>query len=308
MELSIVSTLYNSEEFVPELLNKLITCIESMGISRNNYEIILVNDGSPDRSLNIAIEEKMKYRDVNIKIIDLSKNFGHHNAFLAGIEFTKGDYVFLIDSDMEVSPDYLPVFYEEIKNNPDIDVVYGYLEKRSINDYASVLFWWLFRKLSHLNIKLNMTTERIMNRNYVNGLLQIGDYNLFLGGLFEWVGFNQKGILVTRKFNRKVSNYNFSNKLKLFINAITSFTSYPLYLLFNLSIWIITLSLMYILYIVIKKIIYPQTILIGFTSIIASMYLIGGILLFSISLIGLYIDKIFNQVKNRPRFIIKKII
>lgn len=305
MQLSVVSTLYNSAPFIPQLLSRLIAVIEELNIKE--YEIILVNDGSPDESLKVALEERQKYPDKFIKIIQLSRNFGHHNAIVAGLRESRGDLVFLIDSDMDVDPEVLLVFHDYLSRNPHVDVVYGYIPQRKRADYISNIFWKIFKSMSKLNIRENPTTERLMRREYVDKLLQMGDYNLFLGGMFAWVGFDQVGIPVHRKSKRLRSNYNTIRKLSLFINAITSFTSYPLYLFFYFSIGVVSISFIYIVYIVVNKLLYPEKVLIGFSSIMASIYLMGGLLLLFISIVGLYVHKIFSQVQNRPLYIIKKI-
>lgn len=307
MELSIVSTLYNSEKFIPELLKQLINTVKEMGISENNYEIILVDDGSPDNSLQVAINEKKKYPDVNITILELSKNFGHHNAFFAGFEIAKGNYTFLIDSDMDVGVSVLKVFFQKIKQDPSIDVVYGVIIKRSntLSDKISEWFWILFNKISNINLPINITTERIFNKKYRESLCKVGDYNLFLGGLYHWVGFNMCPVPVTRKSNRTQTNYNLKKKANLFINAITSFSSYPLLLMFNFGLIFILLSGTYLSILIFRKIMHPQTLLMGFTSIASLILFVGSTIIFCLSIIGLYIEKIYNQVKNRPRYIIR---
>ncbi|MEM4313264.1 MAG: glycosyltransferase family 2 protein [Thermoplasmata archaeon] len=309
MELSIVSTLYNSEKFIPELLAQLIKIVKEIGIDETNYEIILVDDGSPDNSLEVAINEKKKYPNVNITIIELSRNFGHHNAFFAGFEIAKGYYTFLIDSDMDVDVSVLKIFFRKIKEEPSLDVVYGVITKRdnTISDKISKLFWKLFNKFSNINLPANITTERIFNQKYRESLCRLGDYNLFLGGLYHWVGFNMHSVQVIRKSNRIRSNYNLKKKVNLFINAITSFSSYPLILMFNFSLIFILISGIYLSILFVRKIIYPETIIMGFTSIVSLISFFGSIIVFCLSIIGLYIEKIYNQVKNRPRYIVRNI-
>lgn len=306
MRLSIVSTLYNSQSFIPELLARLVDVVGRLGIEKDQFEIILVDDGSPDDSLRIALQERKKYPDYNIGIIELSRNFGHHNAILAGLAYTQGEYVFLIDSDMEVSPEVLITFYNEMISNPEIDVVFGYLPKRSIRALPSILFWKLFRSIGGSRAPLNITTERLMARRYVDALLSLGDFSVFLGGMLDWVGFNQKPVPVQRICRREKSNYTLSKKINLFLNWLVSFTAHPIYLSFRVSILIIIVSFIYVTYFLVIKILYPEAVISGFTSIIFSIYFMGGIILFFVSMIGLYIGKIFDQVKNRPRYITRR--
>ncbi|MEW6772622.1 MAG: glycosyltransferase family 2 protein [Bacteroidota bacterium] len=306
MKLSIVSTLYNSEKFIPKLIEELTKVVEEIGIDKRDYEIILVDDGSPDNSLKVALEEKKKYKDVNIIILELSRNFGHHKAFWAGISKSIGEYVFLIDSDMDVHPSYLKSFYSEILNQEDVDVVYGVLKDRKLIKTTSNLFWKFFNYVSDVPVPLNITTERIMNRNYVNALLSLNDFNLFIGGLYYWVGFHQKSIEVRRISNRKKSNYVLTKRIHLFIEALTSFTSYPIWLILRLSLYLNVASIIYLFYLIIRKILYPETILLGYASIGALLVFFGSLIIFIICFIGIYIEKIFNQVKQRPRYIVRK--
>lgn len=306
MKLSIVSTLYNSEKFVPKLLEELTKVVEKIGIDKKDYEIILVDDGSPDNSLKVAIEEKKKYKDVNIIILELSRNFGHHKAFWAGISKSSGEYVFLIDSDMDVDPSYLKSFYCEILNQEDIDVVYGVLKDKKLIRKTSNLFWKFFNYVSGVQVPLNITTERIMNRSYVNALLNLNDFNLFLGGLYYWLGFHQKSIEVRRISKRRKSNYVLTKRIHLFIEALTSFTSYPIWLMLKFSLYLNVLSIIFLSYLIMRKIMFPETILLGYASISALLIFFGSLIIFVICMVGIYIEKIYNQVKQRPRYIVRK--
>lgn len=172
MKLSIVTTLYKSKIFLDTFIAetqsvlKKIRCID--------YEIIFVNDKSPDASLNYLIEKKKTIPE--IIIIDLSRNFGHHYAIQVGLNYATGDYVFLIDNDLETPPSILEVFYKEIVNDRTIDVVYGYQENRKgsfIEKYTGKFFWSLINKLSDTKIPHNIITERLMTKQYVSTLLSL---------------------------------------------------------------------------------------------------------------------------------------
>ncbi|HEU0135865.1 MAG TPA: glycosyltransferase, partial [Flavobacterium sp.] len=147
MTLSIVSTLYRSRPFLDTFIKEIMLAIEQTGVSE--YELIFVNDGSPDDSVAHLLQHQLQIPQ--IKIVDLSRNYGHHYAIQAGLEISKGDYVFLIDNDLEVHPNVLAQFYTHIKANPQLDVVYGFQEARKggfTENYAGKIFWNVINYLS----------------------------------------------------------------------------------------------------------------------------------------------------------------
>ncbi len=304
-EISIITSLYRSEKYIGEFVAK---CHEALKeIQCSGFEIILVNDGSPDNSLQKSLE--IKHDHLNIKIIDLSRNFGHHYAFFAGMAYSKGDFVFNIDCDLEVDPRILKTFYHELKNNK-YDVVYGYQDSRKGNFMERVsggFFWKLFNYLSETKIPDNILTERIMTRNYVNHLTLLGDKNLFMAGIMSWAGFKQKGIAIKKGHRKNASTYSFRKKVRLLIEAISSFSGYPLKLLFKTGIIITFLSFIYGSFLILQKVIYPGKVALGYTSIVVVILFSTGLIIASLGIIGIYIEKIFNQVKNRPLYIIKDI-
>lgn len=305
-KLSIVSTLYKSERFLEDFLAQSIATLDE--IQCNNYEIIFVNDGSPDNSLNFLLEKRKT--NPSIIVIDLSRNFGHHYAMQVGLNYSKGEYVFLIDSDLETPPGFLINCYEKMKSNDFIDVVYGYQEERKgkfIESFGGRLFWWILNVFSDVKIPKNILTERLMKRKYVDSLLKLRDANLFLGGMMHWTGYNQKGIPVRKSTRKGKSTYSASKRAQLMIHAITSFSGKPLEYLFKFGILITLGSIVFIGYLLLKKAIYGDEIQLGWTSLVTINVLILGIISTFLGLIGIYIFKIFRQVQNRPNAIIKDI-
>lgn len=306
MELSIVTTLYKSEIYIEQFLNDTIEALKILKI--NSFEIIFVIDGITDNSKNILLEKKVQYPE--IKIIELSRNFGHHYAALSGLKYTCGELVFLIDCDLEVNPNILISFKNHL-DNKNTDVVYGIQKVRKGNFIERELggfFWKLFNLLSDIKVPKNILTERLMKRNYVNALISMGDKNIFLGGMMYWVGFNQLGIEVEKKSRSEKSTYNFSKRISLLFEAITSFSERPLKLVFNLGLIISIISFVTSFLLVLKKVFYPDTILLGFTSLMLILLLILGIVLLAIGIVGIYLARVFKQVQNRPEYIIKQII
>lgn len=306
MTLSVVTTLYKSKVFLEVFLKEMIQSIEIIDIQ--NFELIFVNDGSPDDSVAYLLERK---KDISqIKIIDLSRNFGHHYAIQAGLNYASGEYVFLIDNDLETPPSVLVDFYKEIKNDITIDVVYGFQETRKgnfIEKNTGSIFWTLINKLSDTKIPHNILTERLMTRQYVNELLRLQDANLFIGGMFYWVGFNQKGIPIQKGQREGASTYTLKRRAELMLQAITSFSGKPLEWLFYVGLSISFFSFLFLIYLAIQKIIHQDEVQLGWTSIVAINVLILGIISTFLGLIGIYIFKIFKQVQGRPNAIIKKI-
>jgi putative glycosyltransferase len=306
MKLSVVTTLYRSKGFLEVFLKEIITSIETIDVK--DFELIFVNDGSPDDSVQYLLERR---KDISqIKIIDLSRNFGHHYAIQAGLNYASGDYIFLIDNDLETPPSVLVDYYNEIKKDTTLDVVYGFQETRKgnfIEKKAGSIFWVLINKLSDTKIPHNILTERLMTRQYVNELLRLQDANLFIGGMFYWVGFNQKGIAIKKGQREGASTYTIKRRAELMLQAITSFSGKPLEWLFYIGISISFFSFLFLIYLAIQKIIHQDEVQLGWTSIVAINVLILGIISTFLGLIGIYIFKIFKQVQGRPNAIIKKI-
>jgi len=304
MKLSIVTTLYRSEQYVNEFYELISSNANKI---TNDYEIVFVNDGSPDNSVECILEIRKK--DNKVKLIDLSRNFGHHYAIMAGLNFASGEYIYLTDCDLEVSPETIIAFNDKIVQQK-IDVVYGFQETRKgrfIEKQGGGLFWKMINKLGNLDIPKNVVTERLMSRRYVENLISLGDRNLFLAGMMSWTGFSQLGVPVLKMQRKGNSTYSAMKRIKLATEAITSFSVVPLKMMFNLGILITLASILGIVFIVIRKLIFPEQILIGYTSLMIMIMLALGIIVCALGIIGMYISKIFIQTQNRPLYIIKNI-
>lgn len=306
MKLSVVTTLYKSRPFLATYLKEILASIQEIKI--DNYELIFVNDGSPDDSVKFLLEQKKEIPQ--IKIVDLSRNFGHHYAIQAGLGYASGDFIFLIDNDLETPPTVLIDYYNEIKKDETLDVVYGYQEIRKgnfIEKKAGSIFWILINKLSDTKIPHNILTERLMTKQYVSELLRLQDANLFIGGMMYWIGFNQKGIAVKKGKREGASTYSLKRRAQLMLQAITSFSGKPLEWLFYFGLLISFCSILFLIYLAFRKIIHQDEVQLGWTSIVAINILILGVISTFLGLIGIYIFKIFKQVQGRPNVIIKKI-
>lgn len=301
MKLSIVTTLYKSASSVPEFLRRMSA--EAGKISQD-HEIIIVDDGSPDKSLSLALH--VLKDDRRIKIIELSKNFGHHKAMMTGIEHARGELVFLIDVDLEEPPELLSLFHEELRRGT-WDVVYGYQQERKggfVEKYAGGLVWKLLALCLPITLPPNHSTARLMSAQYAAALVRHKEHKTAIGGLWVITGFAQKGLPFT-KGSRAVSSYTLASRTAMLLDSITSFSELPLYAVFGLGSVILAISGVFGLSLVALRLF--GRVLSGWVSIMTSIWFLGGLAIFSIGVVGLYVSRIFIETKQRPYTIIKKI-
>jgi len=302
MKLSIVATLYLSAPYIQEFYER--SCSAARAVVGEEFEIILVNDGSPDNSIDLAIE--LHKKDERVTVIDLSRNFGHHKAMMTGLAAAKGEHVFLIDSDLEEEPEWLIHFNEQLQRE-QCDVVYGIQGERkggAVERLTGSVFYKLFRALTGINQPNNIVTARLMSRQYVQALLSHQERELNIGGLWNITGFKQATQLV-RKHSTSPTSYTLSRKVSHLVNAVTSFSSLPLVYTFYTGLLISLSALLFIAYLVIRFLISsPPS---GYTSMIASIWLFSGLIIFFLGVQGIYISKIFSEVKQRPYTIVRQI-
>ncbi len=300
--ISVVSSLYNSGPYVSEFHSRIVATLRSLGV---NYEIIFVNDGSPDDALQQAVD--VQSGDPNVTVVDLSRNFGQHKATMTGMGYAGGDFVFVIEIDLEEQPEWLSMFFDELTSDEALDVVYGVQKTRKGGWFERVsgsLFYKSFNLFSDTKIPENHITVRLMTKRYVEALLAHRDRELFLGGVYELVGFDKKSLPVT-KLSHSETTYSIRRKLVLFVNAITSFSTSPLAAIFWAGMLVSLFSLAIFVYVISKWMI--GAILPGWTSLIASIWFVGGLLMLSISVIGIYLKKVLEEVKDRPYTVVKKV-
>lgn len=303
MKLSVVSTLYYSASYIQEFYMRITSTINKIGA---DYEIVFVNDGSPDNSLNVCLE--LQKQDNKIVIVDLSRNFGHHKAIMTGLKVATGDRIFLIDIDLEEDPELLETFWSEMDPNPTLDVVFGIQQKRKGGFFERVsgnLFYKTFSLLSDIDYPHDTLTARLMSKKYVEGVLQYGEKSLEIWGVFVLTGFNQKGITVTKGF-KGTSTYTLSKKLRMALESITSFSNKPLYLIFFIGLILTFFAFINIVIVFYQKVFMGVDVE-GWASIVATVWLVGGITMFMLGIIGIYLSKIFVEIKNRPLTIIRDI-
>lgn len=303
--LSVVTMIYKSRPFLDTFIAQATAAIQEIG--GDDYEFVFVIDGSPDDSLEFL--RSRQAHDSHIVIVDLSRNFGHHQAAWCGLHVARGERVFIIDCDLEVTPDVLPVFHERMQETR-ADVVYGFQEVRSgaaARKTLGDLFWRAFNLMSPTTVPRNICTERLMSRRYVDALLTMGDRNLFLAGMYFWAGFEQVGVPLQRKLREGRTSYSFFRRVQLMVRAISAFSSLPLQASFWVGLAIAFASTVYGSLLLARKITHPDSVLSGFTTLSLITSMSAGMIMMSLGVIGLYISRIYNQTQNRPVYLIRSI-
>jgi putative glycosyltransferase len=303
MKLSIVATLYCSAAHILEFYER--STKSARQLVGEDYEIVLVNDGSPDDSLEIAV--KLTETDPKVLVVDLSRNFGHHKAMMTGLANASGETIFLIDSDLEEEPEWLLDFDRQMQVEK-CDVVYGVQKYRKggvFEYWSGHCFYALFNLLTNMDLPENTATARLMKRCYVDALLRHEEREVFMPGLWHITGFKQSSQEI-KKHHTSTSTYTLRKKIALFINAATAFSNVPLIGTFYIGIFIVGISIIYICFLIFHWL-FSVTPVSGWTSVIASVWLLGGLIMSSIGVIGIYLSKIFSEVKRRPYTITRNI-
>ncbi|MCK4650946.1 glycosyltransferase family 2 protein [Candidatus Babeliales bacterium] len=302
-KLSIVIPMFNEQGNIELLYNELLTIIKQLKYFKN-FEIIAVNDGSQDSTLQIL--KKIAQKDSNFKVISFTRNFGHEQATYAGIHNTNGEAVILIDADRQDPPELILEFEKEFLNG--YHIVYGQRSKREnesiFKKLTSKAFYPIFKFFTKIDLPQNVGDFCLMSRKAVDFFKRMPEKTLFIRGLVYWSGLPKKAILFIRKarYSGK-SKYNYT-KLTIFaLENIISFSTTPIYAIIFLSILIIISCFIGVITALLMKI-FGYVILIGWTSIIISILFLFAVTLFSLGMIGLYIGKIFQEIKNRPVFLI----
>lgn len=304
MRLSIVTSLYCSSQYVEKFYRR-ISFIASKLVD-SDYEIIVVNDGSPDDSIDIV--SNIAYEDSHVVVIDLSRNFGHHNALMAGLRYASGDRVFLIDIDLEEKPEWLELFYNTM-DLTNVDLVYGVQDNRKggwFEKWSGALYYKLFIFLTGIDQVKNQVTARLMTSNFKNTIIGHSEYNLPFMSIFYTIGYD-KAKLILKKDHSSPTTYTFSKKVSLAFNSIVSSSDKPLRLLFYVGLMIFICSMLSSIFILFKKYIFGIDVE-GWTSVIVSIWLLGGFVITQVGLCSMYISRIFIETKNRPNYIVRRII
>lgn len=306
-KLSIVIPMYYEEEVVEECYNRLTTVCKS--IENYEYEIIFINDGSKDKTLEIL--EKIANKDISVKVISFSRNFGHQCAVTAGLEYVTGDAIVIIDSDLQDPPELIPEMLTLWEQGNE--VIYGKRKNRKGESkfklFSASMFYKALNSLSDVEIPKNTGDFRLVDRKVVDVINSLPEHNKFLRGLFSWVGYKQYAFEYERKerFAGK-TKYPLKKMLKLAADGIISFSTKPLKVLGGLGLFSILISFIILVYAILSFIFSWNTIIPGWTSIMVAITFFAGVQLLSIWVMSEYIGRIYDETKQRPQYIIDKTI
>lgn len=311
MKLSIVVPMYNEEDLIEEYCKRTESSIKSLkekfDISREEIEIIFVNDGSRDNTLKL-LKEKCT-QDTGYCLLNLSRNFGHQIAISTGMEFSSGDAVVVIDGDLQDPPEFIVDLYQ--KHLEGYDVVYAIRRTREGESWFKLItariFYRFLKRMTNLDFPVDTGDFRLMSRRVVNALNRLKEQNRYIRGLVSWTGFKQTGIEYDRHVRHAgASKYPLSKMLKFAMDGITSFSTIPLKLSLNVGFITAFLGFIYALYAIYEKIFLGVPIR-GWSSLIVAVLVVGGVQLFTIGIIGEYVGRIYDEVKNRPLYFIEGI-
>lgn len=302
-KISAIIACYKDEQAVPNMYQRLTDVFTKI---RVDYEIIFVNDGSPDnaeRVLNELVE-----KDGHVIAVHHSRNFGSQMAFTSGMDIATGDAIVFLDGDLQDPPELIEAFYQKWQEG--YDVVYGVRTKREaplLMQIAYKLFYRIFHKMSYIRIPLDAGDFSLIDKKVVEHMKQFPERDRFLRGLRAWVGFKQTGVSYARPermfgktTNSFLRNFNWATK------GIFSFSYIPLDIITLFSFIVFLLSLLGIVVQIILKFLFPDHPQ-GFTTVLVVILFIGAVQLLSLSILGQYIGKIFEEVKQRPKYIVKNI-
>ena len=301
--LSIVATLYQSSAYIDEFLQRAVAAARQ--VAGDDFEIVLVNDGSPDDSLQRSVHACAAYPQ--LVVVDLSRNFGHHKAMMTAMAHARGERVFLIDTDLEEDPEWLVPFSRQFDTDA-CDVVYGVQARRKgdvVERVTGHLFYRYFNALTGIDLPRNVVTARLMTHRYVAALLQHQERELDIGGLQVITGFDQRPQVVD-KLASSATTYTLGRKIALLINSVTSFSSKPLVYIFYTGLAISFGAALNIAYLGVQKLFLAEP-LSGWTSLMASIWMLGGLMILFLGVIGIYLSKMFLEIKQRPYTIIRRI-
>jgi putative glycosyltransferase len=302
MRLSVVTTMYRSAPYLREFHARAAAAAARLSI---DVEFVYVNDGSPDDALAVALDLRREYG--NVRVVDLSRNFGHHPAMMAGLAQATGDLVFLIDCDLEEPPELLETFAAHRVAN-GADVVYGVQQSRNGGPVDRFLGWAFYRAYNALTtdpIPANLMTVRLMTRRYVAALLSHPETEFTISGLWARTGFVQVPVSVDKR-RKPATSYSLRRKIGLLVRSVTAFSSKPLHYIFGLGVVMLGLSLAAAGVLVARRVLFGDM-LEGWPSLMVSLWVLGGLIIFCQGVIGIYLARVYAEVKRRPATITREV-
>ena len=300
---SVVAPVYNEEAILEELYRRLSAVLDGAGES---WELVLVNDGSRDRSGQIMRE--LHARDGRVKVVDFARNFGHQIAITAGADYAQGDAVVIIDADLQDPPDVILDLL--VKWREGYQVVYAVRAERKgetwFKEFTARLFYRIIYRITEIDIPVDTGDFRLMDRKAVEALKGIREKHRFMRGLSVWVGFRQTGVKYVRAERYAgETKYPLKKMLKFALDGITSFSYLPLQLATYVGFLAAGLSILGIIAAIILRLSGSQAFY-GQASTLVSVLFLGGVQLISLGIIGEYLGRIYDEVKGRPLYIVSQ--
>jgi len=307
MKLSIIVPCYNEEDNVLSFYNTVKNTFENVSF---DYEIIFINDGSHDNTFK-NLKKIYKESSLNIKIINFSRNFGKESAIYAGLVESVGDYVSIIDADLQQDPKLVLDMTEILDNNDDYDCVATFQEQRKESKpliFFKNSFYKVINKLTNLGFVNGASDFRTFRRSMAQSLISMSEYHRFSKGLFSWIGFNTHYIpyQASERFAGK-SKWSFRKLCRYAIDGIVAFSTTPLRISSIVGMFTAILSVVYLIVVIIQKMFFSIAVP-GYATIVVLILLLGGLQLSALGVIGEYLAKIYIQAKGRPIYIAKEII
>lgn len=304
--LSIIVPCYNEEKALPFFIKEIQN---QSGLIDQTMELIFVNDGSKDQTLNVLKTLRKDYPNLDIHIIDFSRNFGKEAGILAGLRASRGELIVIMDADMQDPPHLLPQMIETLKET-GVDSVATYRVDRKgeppIRSFFARRFYSLINKLSEIDIVDGSRDYRLMTRPMVNAILELCEYHRFSKGIFVWVGFKTK-YFEYENVERIAgeTKWNFWSLFKYAIEGIVAFTTAPLRIATYVGIFVSAMTFLYMVYVFIKALIFGDPVA-GYPSMMVVILFLGGVQLLSLGILGEYLAKTYMEVKRRPNYIVKE--
>jgi dolichol-phosphate mannosyltransferase len=299
---SLVIPVYNEGETLPYLRNALTEWKTSLAYG---LEVVLVDDGSTDNSFWLLCD--WADSDPDIRVISLSRNFGHQAAVTAGFSFARGDAIVIIDADLQDPLDVIPMMVEKYREG--YDVVYGRRTCREgeglFKRFTAWLFYRVMRFLVHRQLPEDVGDFRLVSRRCMDVVLRMGEVHRFLRGMFAWVGFEQTAVEYRRAARlHGQTKYPFSKMARLALDAAISFSTVPIKLIGWAGLATAAFGFGYAVYSVLQALVFHDTVR-GWTTLVVLFALVGGMILVALSVIGEYVARIYEQVKGRPLYVVK---
>lgn len=305
-KLSVVIPMYYEEKVVNECYNRIVAVMKKLG-KEYDYELIFVNDGSKDKTLEML--EKIAKEDNKVRVISFSRNFGHQCAVTAGLKYVTGDAIVIIDADLQDPPELIEDMLKLWENGNE--VIYGKRKKRDGESVFKLMTAKMFYKtlntLSDVDIPKDTGDFRLVDRKVVDTINNLPEHNKFLRGLFSWVGYKQYAFEYERKERfAGETKYPLKKMLKLALDGIMSFSSKPIKLVGILGVMAIIVSFIILIYTLVSFIFRLNNLSAGWTSIMVTITFFSGVQLLSLWMISEYIGRIYDESKGRPQYVIDK--